>query len=85
MPNLQDLQEFPSIYTFKLVMDFNEDSINQLLKIFDLPDREVNISKRDSKTGKYVSYSITTIIEDNDELNNFYEKISKIKGIKFNL
>lgn len=83
MPSIKELQEFPSIFTFKIVLEAGEEFKEPLLKIFDLKDREVNISEKSSSKGKYSSFSITTIVMDYEELESFYKNISSLQGLKF--
>ncbi len=83
MSSLKELQEFPAIYTFKIVIESNTEYKNSLLKIFDLNDREVSITEKESSAGKYISFSVTTIVMDYSELECFYKDISKLQGLKF--
>ncbi|MBQ3033200.1 MAG: DUF493 domain-containing protein [Deferribacterales bacterium] len=83
MSGLKELQEFPAIFTFKVVLNAGEQFKAPLQKIFCLPDREVTITEKESTGGKYTSYSVTTVIMEYEELEKFYNEISRLDGLKF--
>jgi len=83
MNTLKDLQKFPTIFTFKIIGDNKDYFIDGCTAIFDLTDREVSIQTKISSSKKYISFSITTIIHTYDELESFYNSISKVKGVNF--
>jgi hypothetical protein len=80
--NFDDLMEFPSIYTFKIIgkdTDIFRKDVNSLKT----DDRNWEQSERKSRNSKYVSFSLTTVVENSDELKLFYESISKVRDIHF--
>lgn len=83
MSGLKELQKFPAIFTFKIVLEAGEHFKKSLKKIFDLSDREVTISEKESTGGKYTSFSVTTIVLEYEELEKFYNEISRLDGLKF--
>ena len=83
MSGLKELQEFPAIFTFKVVLDAGEEFKAPLKKIFEIADRDVKITEKESTGGKYTSFSITTVVLDYEELEKFYNEISRLEGLKF--
>ncbi len=83
MSKIKELQQFPTIFTFKIVVESGDEFKEPVKKLFDLPDKEVEIKETESTGGKYVSFSITTVIMDYEELEKFYKEISMLKGLKF--
>lgn len=83
MHKLKDLQQFPTIFTFKIIGDNKDYFIDGCNAIFDLDDREVSVQTKNSSGKKYISFSITTIIHTYEELEGFYNSISKVKGVNF--
>ena len=82
MSNLKDIMEFPALHTFKIVGKNTPLFRSEISKIFqgvDIP------SPRPSRDGNYVSYSITVLVENFQELETFYKKISFINELKFYL
>lgn len=77
-----ELMEFPSIYTFKIIGK-NSETFKDDVQNIKTGDREWEQSRSLSKSENYISFRLTTVIEDPDELENFYKSISKIRDIHF--
>lgn len=82
MDRLEELIEFPTLHTFKIVGKSDDDFTNGVENIFAL-FKEKTISGQKSANGTYVSYSVTALVENYEILKELYTKISKLKGIKF--
>ena len=74
---LDDTTSFPSDYMNKFIVP--TDSSQEVETIFD--NYGAVITKKKSKTGKYISVSIVLSVENSDLVISFYKKAEKIKGI----
>lgn len=74
---LMQVQQFPSAYTFKFIVNGNDDKVAELKLVF--PSDEFKITP--SKTGKYVSVTIIKEVQDADEVVSLYKAAGKIEGI----
>lgn len=77
-----ELMEFPSIYTFKIIGK-NSAAFKKDVQNIKTDDREWEQSEARSKSENYISFRLTTVIENSDELEYFYRNISEIKDIHF--
>jgi len=77
-----ELMEFPSIYTFKIIGK-NSGTFKDDVQNIKTDDREWEQTEARSKSDNYISFRLTTVIENSEELEYFYKKISKIKDIHF--
>lgn len=77
-----ELMEFPSIYTFKIIGK-NSAAFKKDVQNIKTEDREWEQSEAHSKSENYISFRLTTVIENSDELEYFYRHISEIKDIHF--
>lgn len=75
-----ELMEFPSIYTFKIIGK-NSAAFKKDVQNIKTDDREWEQSEACSKSENYISFRLTTVIENSDELEYFYRNISEIKDI----
>ncbi len=79
--------EFPIDYNIKIIMDGtipDELNKNEILKIFnalEIPNKEWK--KRMSKEGKYVSFTISVNIKDQETFDRLYKDLNEIKGVKW--
>ncbi|MBD1428600.1 MULTISPECIES: DUF493 domain-containing protein [Sphingobacterium] len=76
---LMDIEQFPSIYTFKFIIPADVDKREQVEKIFEHPSTK--ISSKDSKTGKYNSLTVETFVQSADEVIDYYKKVSTIEKV----
>lgn len=82
MSGLKEIMEFPCLHTFKIIGKNNEIFINEVLAIFnevDIPEPKL------SRDNTFISYSVTTLVENYETLESLYKKISFIKDLKFYL
>ena len=70
---------FPSKYLFKFIVPAAEDKIKQVEDIFDFTGAV--ITKKSSKTGKYVSLSVLVIMKKADDIITKYMEAEKVEGI----
>ena len=76
---LDETTPFPSDYMYKFIIPSEGDQLNQIQKIFD--QKNAVITKRKSKTGKYISVSIVINLINSNAVISYYKKTEKIKGI----
>ncbi len=69
---------WPHVYMFKFIVPTNDDKEGQVLHLF---PKGVDVSYKKSRTGKYVSITIKTLIQSPDEVLKYYEQAAKIEGI----
>lgn len=74
---LIQVQEFPGVYTFKFIVNGNDDKVAELKAVF--PNDEFKINP--SKTGKYVSVTVNKQVDSADEVVGYYKQAGKIEGI----
>ncbi|MEC9491214.1 DUF493 domain-containing protein [Flexistipes sp.] len=77
-----ELMEFPSIYTFKIIGK-NSGTFKKDVQNLKTEDREWEQTESLSKSDNYISFRLTTVIENSDELEYFYRHISKIRDLHF--
>lgn len=76
---LIDIEQFPSIYTFKFIIPKDQEKQNEVEKIFDHPSSKFSI--KESKTGKYNSITVQTYVNTADHVIDYYKKISTIEKV----
>ncbi len=76
---LDETTPFPSDYMYKFIVPSEGNQLNQIQKIFD--QKNAVITKRKSKTGKYISVSIVINLINSNAVISYYKKTEKIKGI----
>lgn len=76
--------EYPLQFTYKVMGDDTEDFRDSVLAVFAMKE-VLSVAERKSKSGKYVSLSVTVDIENHGELKTYYEMISQIEGLKYHL
>jgi len=76
---LNDQTAWPSLYLFKFIIISNEDKVEALTKVF---EKEKNdISLKPSSAGKYVSFSVKTMMLSADAVIAKYKEVGKIEGV----
>ncbi len=80
----KDLQKFPDMFTFKAVGENSNKFSADIRKVFDGRD-DVIFSENMSKTGKYISISITTEVWTFEELESLYKGINQVEGLRFHI
>lgn len=72
---LDNEYEWPALYMFKFIVPKkNESGVKELF-----PD--TTLQTKDSRSGKYVSFTAKLIMESSDEVIGIYKEAQKIKGI----
>ncbi|MGY5352587.1 DUF493 family protein [Wenyingzhuangia sp. IMCC45533] len=76
---LDENTNFPSEYLYKFIVPTTKNQVGEVEEIF----AKVNtkISKKASKTGKYVSVSILLKVKNSDEVIKHYHSVEKIEGL----
>lgn len=69
--------EWPTNYTFKFIV--RVDQVSTVLNYFD--NEEMQVDKKPSKQGNYISISITMVVSDADHVITVYEKLEQVQGI----
>lgn len=76
---LIDIEQFPSIYTFKFIIPAEAYKREEVQRIFEHPSTKISI--KDSKTGKYNSLTVETFVQSADEVIDYYKKVSTIEKV----
>lgn len=76
--------EFPTIFTYKIVGDNTKEFKTDVKTLF-ASGKNLSITETPSKSGKYISYSVTLELETLEKLKFYYEKINVIHGLKFHV
>ncbi len=76
---LHDVEQFPTLYTFKFIVKSELDQQNEIEKIFEHPSSK--FSFRESSGGKYKSITVETYVNNPDEVIAYYKTVSKIEGV----
>ena len=72
---LIDHYDFPTLYLFKFIVSVDKEK--EFKKLF--PD--INIITKNSRTGKYISFSTKLKVGSSDEVIEIYSRASSVKGI----
>lgn len=80
--SLKELQKFPDNFLFKIVGDNTEKFVASVHQIFDQKE-SATFSLKESSNNKYISISVRVELWQYKELEELYEKISKLEGLKF--
>lgn len=76
---LIDVETFPSLYVFKFIAPASTDTKHQIEQLFEHPSTK--ISTKDSKTGKYNSFTIETFVNTADQVVAYYKAVAKIENV----
>lgn len=77
--SLEDTTKFPAEYLYKFIVPTNGNQEKEVEEVFS--DVDAKITTKLSKTGKYVSVSVTLIVASSDEVIAYYKKMENIEGI----
>tara|TARA_B100000497_G_scaffold22221_1_gene26157 strand:+ start:142 stop:474 length:333 start_codon:yes stop_codon:yes gene_type:complete len=77
---LSESSKWPSLYRFKFIVKSETKKIEQLKSVF-ADIKNVEISSRTSSNNKFISFSITTIMNSPTHIIKKYKLASKITGI----
>lgn len=72
---LDDKYEWPCDYTFKFVVASHNE--HKLAEEF----LEERVSKKSSRTGKYVSYTVIKEMHSSEDVVSIYSKVGSIDGV----
>lgn len=75
---LKDYHKFPSTYVFKFIVPNNEQELAEVESLF---SEKALVTTKESKTGKYVSFTGKEIILKSSEVIKVYKKAEKIQGL----
>lgn len=76
---LQQSIIFPTTYTFKFIIKAEEEKIIGLKAVF--ADTDAKITATNSSTGKYSSFTVNILVQDEEEVINYYKEVSKIDSV----
>lgn len=73
---------YPCKWEYKTVLESHHDISEVIASVLD--QREHTIKKsNNSKTGKYQSYTVSTLVHSDDDRKTVFEELKKHKSIKF--
>lgn len=76
---LYEVEQFPSLYTFKFIVRSELNQQEAIEKIFEHPSSK--FSFKESSGGKYKSITVETYVNNPDEVISYYKAVSKIDGV----
>jgi len=76
---LQQSIVFPTEYTFKFIIKAEEDKIAELKSMF--ANAPAKITENSSSTGKYKSFTVQVLVQDEEEVIAYYKEVSKINSV----
>jgi putative lipoic acid-binding regulatory protein len=82
--NMEEMIEFPVLYTFKAMGENNEKFISDMRSVFAMKKVDSFDEKKSSK-GTYVSVSVTVEVNSFNELEYLYKNIKALPGLKYHL
>ena len=77
--SLENTTQFPAPYLYKFIVPANGNQLQEIKEVY--KSKPSKITTNTSKTGKYISVSITVQLSSSDEVISFYKKVEKIEGI----
>ena len=72
---LDDRHQWPCEYTFKFVVPADKE--DELAAFFEASET----IKKNSKTGKFISFTIVRLMNSSDEVIEVYTKVSEVEGV----
>ena len=76
---LIEVEQFPSIYTFKFIVKNGTDQEEKVKALFTHPSAK--FSQKNSSGGKYTSISIENYVNTADEVIEYYKKVAEIPDV----
>lgn len=76
---LQQSVVFPTEYTFKFIIRADKDKIADLKAMF--ANAKASISETSSSGGKYKSFTVQVLVQDEEEVIAYYKEVSKIDSV----
>jgi len=72
--------EYPAEMSFKSIFRNRFHTLESIKSILSESDIGANIESRESRNGKFISFTITARFSSEDELQNLCSKISSLEG-----
>ena len=76
---LENNTEFPTDYLYKFIVPTTKNQVAEVEAVF--RNKNAKISKRDSRTGKFISLSIMLKMNNADEVIKNYHDVENIEGL----
>ena len=76
---LENNTEFPTDYLYKFIVPTTKNQVAEVEAVF--RNKKAKISKRDSRTGKFISLSIMLKMNNADEVIKNYHDVENIEGL----
>ncbi len=76
---LIDVEQFPSMYTFKFILKADAEKIAQVKTIFEHPSSK--FAEKDSSGGKYKSITVETFVNTAEDVIDYYKAVAKIESV----
>ena len=76
---LMEVEQFPSIYTFKFIMKTDTDQAEKVKAIF--THASAKFAEKTSSGGKYTSLTIENYVNSADEVVDYYKKVGEIPDV----
>ncbi|BAI80276.1 conserved hypothetical protein [Deferribacter desulfuricans SSM1] len=80
--NIDEVIEFPTLYTFKIIGINTEIFKNKVILLFQ-NKKNKNLKFNLSKSNKYLSVTVEVEVINKDELFEIYKKIKNIQGVTY--
>ena len=82
-PPLEELLEFPTSFTFRVVAterpDLEEDVVERVGRILDRPNLQVG--RQASSRGSFTSIRVTAVVTTADEIRSVYASLQGVQGL----
>ncbi len=72
------VHKWPAVYMFKFIFEAEQERIDALLAIF---PPEVEVLRKYSKAGKYLSLTVREVMMSADEVVARYDQAAKVEGV----
>ena len=76
---LNEVEQFPSAYTFKFIVKADAEKIEQVKSVFTSPDAQ--FTEKESSGGKYKSISVALTVKDAEDVIQYYKQVSEIESV----
>ncbi|MFZ4263078.1 DUF493 domain-containing protein [Sphingobacterium sp. HJSM2_6] len=76
---LIDVEQFPSIYSFKFIVKTDSNKMEEVKAIFKHPSAK--FAEKSSSGGKYTSITIQNYVVNADEVIEYYKKVAEIPEV----
>lgn len=76
---LEEGTKFPSDYLYKFIVPTTKNQVSEVEAVFS--EKQAKITKKASKTGKYISISIMLNVKNADEVIANYHAVDKVEGL----